>query len=285
MPCAANAATRRLHAIASSPKALSAQKLGLVPGRVNQLGHGNLPVRVREGPISFPSPIKTGSVLPATRRFALILAIAGCSSSSQSGETAASPAQRTPAASQALPGALSRFATENIIVLPLQGLAGADPLGWRQLAGSEVTFIARVDTLLEQAVTERRLGGRWAFPTALNRAYRRNPTYLIDPYSVRATHAILTLVRKQEDPLAEPVAGQLRAMAGVSDARYALVPVEVRFEGTQDAGQLAMRLAVLDVRAARLLWWGEVRGEPHTAYTRTVLDDLIQRVADVVIPR
>lgn len=222
-------------------------------------------------------------MLPAIRRFALIVALAGCASSSQNGETA--PAPSTPAAAQALPGALSRFATENLIVVPLQGLAGRDPLGWRQLAGSELTFIARVDTLLEQAITERRLGGRWAFPTALARASRRNPTYLVDPYSIRATYAILALVRKPNDPIAEPVAGQLRALAGASDARYALVPVEVRFEGNGDSGQLAMRLAMLDVRGARLLWWGEVQGAPHNAYTRTVLDDLIQRVADLVIPR
>jgi len=185
----------------------------------------------------------------------------------------------------AAPGVLSRFSTEKLIVLPLQGLASADPLGWRQLAGRELTFVPLIDTLFEAELTGRRLGAAWSFPSALSRSYRRNPTYLTDPYAIRGIPAIVAHLRKPDNPLTEPFASQVRALAGISDARYALVPLDVRFDSVTGGGRAAMRLALVDTRAVRVTWWGEVHGTPRDAYSREVLDDLIQRVADLVIPR
>lgn len=184
-----------------------------------------------------------------------------------------------------MPGVLSRFSTEKLIVLPLQGLSASDPLGWRQMAGRELTFIPHVDTLLEAELTGRRLGAKWSFASALTRAARRNPTYLTDPYAIRGIPAIVAHLRKPENPLTEPFSSQVRALAGVSDTRYALIPLDVRFDSVAGGGRPAMRLALIDTRAFKVTWWGEVRGSTAEAYSPAVLDDLIQRVADLVIPR
>lgn len=208
---------------------------------------------------------------------------AACSPAARSGDPA--PAPKTLAAPLAAPGALSRLSTEKLLVLPLQGLAAADPVGWRALAGTELTFIPRVDSLFEAELTGRRLGAKWSFASTLSRAARRNPTYLTDPYSIRATPAIIAHMRRPDDALTEPFASQLRALAGVSDARHALIPLDVRFDSVAGGGRAAMRLALVDARAARVTWWGEVHGAPREAYTAAVIDDLIERVADLIIPR
>lgn len=170
-------------------------------------------------------------------------------------------------------------------MLPLQGLASVDPLGWRPLAGTEATVIPRVDSLLEAELTGRRLPAKWAFASTLSRSARRNPTYLTDPYAIRATQAILVQLRKPDDPLAEPVASQLRGLTGVSDARFALVPLDIRFEPVAPGGRAVLRLALVDTRAARVTWFGEVQGTPRDSYSPAVLDDLVQRTADLVIAR
>lgn len=185
----------------------------------------------------------------------------------------------------AVPGVLSRFSTEKLIVLPLQGLAASDPLGWRQLAGTELVFIPRIDTLFENELTGRRLGAKWSFATALSRSARRNPTYLTDPYAIRGIPAIVAHLRKPENPLTEPFSSQVRGLAGVSDARFALVPLDVRFDSVAGGGRAAMRLALVDTRLAKVTWWGEVQGAPQEVYTKAVIDDLVQRVADLVILR
>ncbi len=220
------------------------------------------------------------------RRSALLLSVVAAACASQSGLSGEqAPAPTTLTAPPAVPGVLSRFSTEKLIVLPLQGLAASDPLGWRQAAGRELTFIPHVDTLLEAELTGRRLGAKWSFASALARAARRNPTYLTDPYAIRGIPAIVAHLRKPENPLTEPFSSQVRALAGVSDARFALIPLDVRFDSVAGGGRPAMRLALVDTRTAKVGWWGEVRGATAEVYSATVLDDLIQRVADLVIPR
>jgi hypothetical protein len=223
--------------------------------------------------------------VPLRRSAILVFAVsAACASQSgQSGDQAPAPTVLT--APVAAPGVLSRFSTEKLIVLPLQGLAASDPLGWRQLAGTELTFIPRIDTLLETELTGRRLGAKWSFASALSRAARRNPTYLTDPYAIRGIPAIVAHLRKPENPLSEPFSSQVRGLAGVSDTRYALIPLDVRFDSVAGRGRPVMRLALIDARAAKVTWWGEVRGATHDEYSTAVIDDLIQRVADLVIPR
>lgn len=222
--------------------------------------------------------------MPLRRSVLLLSVVAACASQSgQSGEQAPTPTALT--APPAAPGVLSRFSTEKLIVLPLQGLSTTDPLGWRQAAGRELTFIPHVDTLLELELTGRRLGAKWSFASALSRAARRNPTYLTDPYAIRGIPAIVAHLRKPEHALTEPFSSQIRGLAGVSDTRYALIPLDVRFDSVAGGGRPAMRLALVDTRAAKVTWWGEVRGSTAEAYSAAVLDDLIQRVADLVIPR
>jgi hypothetical protein len=184
------------------------------------------------------------------------------------------------------PGALARFAGEAAVVFPLQGVAPADPLGWRAKAGPESVFRPQVDSTLETALRDRGLL-QWSYPPSLVRAVRRNPTYLADPTALRGSIALRAAARHQDKAIGEPLSSQLRALAAISGARYALIPMDVRFAADSSGAPGAVRLAVamVDVRAARLLWMGDVSSGAQAEFSKSLVDEAIQRAADLVVPR
>jgi hypothetical protein len=95
------------------------------------------------------------------------------------------------------------------------------------------------------------------------------------------------LERKRDAEIPEPVAGQLRTLAGFHDARYALVPVEVRFEpgGSAGSGHAVLRVAVLDVRGSRLVFIGDIVGNDAPDFSPSLSADVARRFTDLVVPR
>lgn len=192
-------------------------------------------------------------------------------------------------------GVLRRFAALNVIVLPTQSVSSGDALGWRGASGGDRVLIPALDAGIEAALGERGLT-TWVYSSALQRAARRNPTYVTDPSAVRALEPVRAVIRKPDDSFAEPFATQLRSLAGVSDARYALIPLELRLEPIPNAttgravlqattGRAVLQAAVVDARGSRVVWVGEVAGDAQSSYGPAVLASLARRVADLVVPR
>lgn len=172
------------------------------------------------------------------------------------------------------------------MVLPTQGTWGSDSLGWRAGAGTERELLGLLDRSIEAALGERGLSTQWVFPPAMERSFKRNPTYVTDPYAMRAVIAIRAALRKPSDPVGEPFASQLRALAGVSDARFALVPFDVRIESlSAGGGRAVLRAALVDARGSQLVWTGEVASDGQREYSPALLSNLAQHVADLVVPR
>ena len=171
------------------------------------------------------------------------------------------------------------------MVLPLQEVVADDAMGWRAKAGPDSTVRQRVDSTLESLLTDRGVN-QWVYPPALTRSAKRNPTYLINPHSIRASGAIRAASRTPQQMILEPLASQLRGLAGVSDARWALVPLELRFVtdgATRSRAQLS--LAVIDVRGSQVRWSGDVMGDSHADYSFAAIVSAVQRAADLVVPR
>ncbi|MEP7381957.1 MAG: hypothetical protein ABI910_09740 [Gemmatimonadota bacterium] len=217
-------------------------------------------------------------------RAALLLSLAACGGGQAAPPATAAAPAGMPAASS---GQLARFAGLKVMVLPTQGVVATDSLGWRRSAGGDKSVLAALDSALADSLSGRGLGALWIFPPALRRSVGRNPTYLSDLSAMRALDAVRVALRKRDDPLTEPFASQLRALAGVSDARYAFIPLEIRFEpilpGT--SGRAALRSALVDARLAQLVWVGDVMGDPSPAFGPGVIASLAQRVADLVVSR
>jgi hypothetical protein len=178
---------------------------------------------------------------------------------------------------------LNSFAAMPLIVLPTQRVV--DALGWGAKAGVPRVLLASIDSSLEAVVREKGITS-WVMASALARTARRNPTYATNPADIRAGDAVRFLERQRDENIPEPVASQLRTLAGFHDARYALIPVEVRFEAgsATGTGRAIIRMAVLDVRGSRLVFIGDIAGSDAPDYTPTLGAAVARRFADLVVP-
>ena len=77
------------------------------------------------------------------------------------------------------------------------------------------------------------------------------------------------------------LSGQLRAFAGLFNARYALIPVELRFVPDAPGGRATIHVVVVDTRAAQLVWKGDVHGDGVRNFTPAVAAGIAGRVADL----
>jgi hypothetical protein len=193
-----------------------------------------------------------------------------------------SPAQSAAPGSTGARGALTPLASEALIVLPVQTLRVSVP-EWADKIGDQRAYMSTVDDEIAFAVRDRGLRGQWAFPADLARSARRNPGYAVDPYTI-ALDPLAPVERDPEKHVGEPLAGQLRAFAGLFNARYALIPVELRLVPDASGGRATLHLVVIDTRAARLTWKADVSGDGMKNFTPAVAAGLAGRVADLFTP-
>jgi len=169
-----------------------------------------------------------------------------------------------------------------MIVLPVQTLRVAVP-DWADKVGDQRAYLSTVDDEFSFAIRDHGLKVQWAFPPDLARSARRNPGYTADPYALTLTP--LPPVERDPDKLiAEPLAGQLRTFAGLFNARYALVPVELALVPDASGGRATLHVVVIDTRAARVMWKGDVSGDGMRNFTPAVAAGVAGRVADLFTP-
>jgi hypothetical protein len=226
----------------------------------------------------YHSPTVTASL----RRLILLALLAGCSRPAPAPSPTAQPssAPGAPVASQgAARGALAPLASEVLIVLPVQALRVSVP-EWTEKVGDPRAYLSTVDDEIAFAVRDRGIKGQWAFPADLARSAKRNPGYTADPYNI-AVDALKPVERDADKILGEPLAGQLRAFAALFNARYALVPVEMRLAPDPSGGRATLHLVVVDTRGARLTWKADVQGDGTRTFTPAVAAGIAGRVADL----
>jgi hypothetical protein len=130
--------------------------------------------------------------------------------------------------------------------------------------------LSEVDDEIAFALEERGFRTRWVFSEQLVRSAQRNAAHSPDPRAL-AAEGLRPLARRRSDgQLGEPLASQLRALVALHGARYALFPVELRFEKIGGAGRAVLHVLLIDARRHRLdLWPGldrerrEQSGQPH----------------------
>ena len=214
-----------------------------------------------------------------TSLFAVSYVALGCASPATPSSTAhadVSAPDRTPARP------LAALAAQRLIVLPVQTLRGGDSLGWGARIPGMRSYLASVDDEIAFALAERGLKDTWVYPPALARSARRSPTLAVDPYALGAS-ALRTAQRAEGSPLVDPLASQLRALVALHDARYALVPAELRFEGASGKGRAVLWLTLVDARSATLRWAGDVASDPVGAFSPALAASLAARLAELVV--
>ena len=170
-----------------------------------------------------------------------------------------------------------------LIVLPTRHLRTADSLGWASQVSDEAEWLANVDSEIAFALGERSAGQRWTLPAELARAARRNAAFAPDPATI-ASQPLRPGGRALPPRVPEPLISQLRSLIALRDGvRYALLPVEVRFEPAPGGGGKAvLNLVLVDVRASEIVWALDVESEPSPALSPALAASLASRVADLI---
>lgn len=207
------------------------------------------------------------------------VAIGGCSSRPSAAAPASTASPTAVTADQGAPRPLAPFTTQPLIIFPLQQLR-VDAPALREKVGDPRAYLASADDEIAFAIRERRIRAKWAFPADLARTARRNPGFTADPYAINVAQ-LAPAERDANVLIANPLASELRALAGLHDARYALVPVELRVVPADSGARAVVHLVIVDVRQSKLIWKGDVNGDPVTGFSPALAAGVAGRVADL----
>jgi hypothetical protein len=202
---------------------------------------------------------------------AFMVAVASCNRGARDAATA-SPDQRP----------FASFVAQRIIVTPAGFVRGGDSLGWVQGMGGGRAAARQLDSSIARALEDRGLAQRWVMPPALSRTFERNRSYAADPYLL-AMEPLRSASLVSGGKFGEPLSSQLRTMIALeADARYVLLPVELRFEKEGAGLRGVLRIAFVDPRTAEARWVGEVKGDAAVA-PGPAFASVGQRVADLFL--
>ena len=217
-----------------------------------------------------PHPI----ILALRQTFSLAIVLTVCvACASKPAETAASPVALRP---------LERMAGQQIIVLPVQYLSGTDTLGWQQQVPNRAAFLANLDDQIEAALAARGLGRAWTFGREVERASKLNSIMMTDARSLSAEWLRGRVL--PETTVRDPLAGQVRGLVGLKGSRYALLPVELRFENRgAGMGVAILRVVMIDSRMALIRWVGEVASDPMRTLSPALTASVATHFADLVV--
>jgi hypothetical protein len=173
------------------------------------------------------------------------------------------------------------MAGQHVVVLPTHYLR-PDSIGWAARATRPNETLAALDSAIERALNARGFSANWAFPPALARSARRNAGYVADPYAL-AGERLRPLAHVVDNSLHEPLATQIRGIIAFNDARFAVFPVELRFEpAANGTARPVLRVALLDGRTSTVRWAGDIRGAAGAALDAAMLDSVASSFADLV---
>jgi hypothetical protein len=177
---------------------------------------------------------------------------------------------------------LAGLAGQQVIVIPTHYLRPGDSLGWAGAVERPRQLLTDVDDEIAFALGERGFRTKWVFPEQLVRSALRNAAHSPDPRAL-AAEGLRPLARRRSDgQLGEPLASQLRSLVALHGARYALFPVELRFEKIGGAGRAVLHVFLLDARLSRATWGGDVRGDTASTFGRGAIASVANNLADLI---
>ena len=177
---------------------------------------------------------------------------------------------------------LAGLAGQQVIVIPTHYLRPGDSLGWAGAVERPRQLLGDLDDEIAFALGERGFRTQWVFPEQLVRSAQRNAAHSPDPRALAAEGLRPLAKRRSDGQLGEPLASQLRALVALHGARYALFPVELRFEKIGGGGRAVLHVLLLDARLSRATWGGDVRGDTASTYGRGVIASVANSLADQV---
>jgi len=176
------------------------------------------------------------------------------------------------------------LAGQKVCVMPLTLAAAEDTLHWEGLIADRRTTLDKSDSIIGSLLTGRSPEVTWVLPAELRRAARRAAGIAPEPDQMGTSF----LRADQLIDVPDPLRYQLRTLAGLAGARFALVPAGLVFRkapvrsdtgGAPHAAPVPMvavaelSVVLVDTRLGQVQWRTTARGEgqdPWTALTRAV---------------
>lgn len=223
---------------------------------------------------------------------ALLALLAACASRPA---PAATPATAPPAAAgaRAVGRPLAGLVGERVAVAPVQRMRVADSaLAAGMTTGVGAAYLLGLDSAIALAAGERSTS--WVFGPAVARGARRNPTYSPDVHRLAVNPLLAGRRLGPDNAIPDPLASQLRTLVALNDARYVVIPAELRVEpapaglepATAGRRRAVLRIALVDARASQLRWAGEVAADlpaaPSSPLPSPVAAALAARFADLI---
>ena len=150
--------------------------------------------------------------------------------------------------------------------------------------GPAAPVLASLDSAIAAELAMRGTARAWVMADALTRTARRNPAFTSDPHALSA-ESLRHGVRRTNPRLGEPLASQMRSLIALTEARFGLIPAELRFESGPTGGTRAiLRLVLVDARLAQIQWSDDVFTDvTSTSSTSEIVTVLAKRVADLLV--
>lgn len=226
-----------------------------------------------------PRPLATSPRVLAA--LAILIGSAACASRGSSATEAPGAVSTRAYPLGALLGA------DRVVVIPTRFLIVDRRLGW-VAALDTATTLGGLDDEIRFAMSERGVGGGWAWGDEVRRSVARSAGVVPD---VRRLVAEPLVNVKAGDAITvpDPLRSHLRALGALHGARYVLYPLVLSFAPTTDgpssAGRAVLRIALIDVRTATVEWIGDVASEPANRYGPAIAAGLASKVGDLVLTR
>lgn len=142
-----------------------------------------------------------------------------------------------------------------MLLFPVGGILFSDSLSGEAVRRADL--LDRAVTVVDSTLRRDGRGTTWQGLAEMRSTMRRAPAVAIaDPASVPTGFLLAERVEAVPDPLWS----SLRALAALSGARMALIPVAVRLDGSQGAVRASFVFALLDTRMGQMVWRGRVSG-------------------------
>jgi hypothetical protein len=149
------------------------------------------------------------------------------------------------------------LAGASVLLLPVGNLLIGDSVA--ALAPQRADILDRATAVLDSVLRRDASGVTWQNQDSIRRALRRSPG-ISTPDPSRLPTGFLLARRVEAVP--DPLWSAIRAVAALTGARMAFVPVAVRLEGREGAVTATFAMALIDVRLGQLAWRGKVAGRP-----------------------
>lgn len=191
---------------------------------------------------------------------------------------------------------LAFMAGRPLVILPVQHVSVQDSAAWavdlaRRGEYEELrdptrraAFLVSVDERIAAELTERGLEKTWTFAPAIVEAAGRSGGIVGDPRAISSA-GLRRLIKPSDDPLGQPLASQIRSMAAFRDARYVLLPVELRVGNRGGLRQGTLRTYLIDTRTSRVVWSGDITADGKASLRPGVADAIATALADLAVAR